>query len=330
MLPFLLVRGRIMLELKRLAARLGGDIAGANTILCPGPGHSPRDRSLAVKFSDNAPAGFTVFSHAGDSWAHCRDHVRARLGLPPWRPGDEQERGIAPQHVARWDFLTVEGEADDVPTSLTEDELTRIAAARRLWNEGQDPRGTLVQTYLNEHRKLALPDELANSVLRFHERTAWRDENTGMTIHVPALIAPFRSVKDNSINGVHRIALQPDGSKRGRRMLGVTRRAAVMLDPAGEVLGVGEGIETVLAGRELGLAPAVWACGSTGSISFLPLIDGVSRLIIFAENDGGASAQASSICSQRWRNAGRKVRVIAPSNGHCDFNDALIAERTAS
>jgi len=32
----------------RAAARaLGGDVVGRDQILCPGPGHSPRDRSLA-------------------------------------------------------------------------------------------------------------------------------------------------------------------------------------------------------------------------------------------------------------------------------------------
>ncbi len=63
-------------------------------ILAPGPGHSPRDRSLAVKLSPNAPDGFVVYSHVGDDWRACRDYVKQKLGIPAWQPGDEQQRTI--------------------------------------------------------------------------------------------------------------------------------------------------------------------------------------------------------------------------------------------
>jgi hypothetical protein len=66
--------------LSRLAHALSGEVCGRQ-VLAPGPGHSPSDRSLAVRPSASAPDGMLIFSHAADDWRLCRDHVRARLGI---------------------------------------------------------------------------------------------------------------------------------------------------------------------------------------------------------------------------------------------------------
>ena len=55
MLPF---------DLRSLARALGGEVANGR-VLCPGPGHGPRDRSLSVRLSATAPDGFLVHSFAG-------------------------------------------------------------------------------------------------------------------------------------------------------------------------------------------------------------------------------------------------------------------------
>jgi putative DNA primase/helicase len=139
---------------------------------------------------------------------------------------------------------------------------------------------------------------------------------------VPALIAAFRSLDDGMITAIHRIALNGDGTKLDRRMLGVVHRAAVMLDPLGPELAIGEGIETSMAARQLGILPA-WAMGSVGNIAGFPVIDGVEQLIILGET-GAASQNAIQFCGSRWRKAGRRVRVIKPSIG-TDLNDELLA-----
>jgi hypothetical protein len=79
---------------RQVAQALGGQVAGRDTILAPGPGHSRQDRSLAIRLDPAAPDGFLVYSHSGDDWRDCRDYVRERLGLPKWQPGDEQCRFI--------------------------------------------------------------------------------------------------------------------------------------------------------------------------------------------------------------------------------------------
>ncbi|MGB6326846.1 MAG: virulence-associated protein E, partial [Methylocella sp.] len=69
--------------LQSWAKLLGGEGSGVQ-VLCPGPGHSASDRSLSVKIGkDGEPM---VHSHAGDDWQTCRDYVRQRLGMAPFKP----------------------------------------------------------------------------------------------------------------------------------------------------------------------------------------------------------------------------------------------------
>lgn len=311
-------------DARALARALGGDVAGRDGVLVPGPGHSPKDRSLSIHLDANAPDGFLIYSHAGDDWRTCRDYVRSRLGLPDWQPGDEQRRTIPPSRIEQWDLAAIEAEANARPRQRSEDELGRIAQAQHIWNEATDPRATLAETYLRQHRKLEMPDHFAGNVLRFHPRCPWRDEDTGHANQAPALIAAFRSIDDDTITAIQRVRLNPDGSKHARRMLGIVQRAAIKLDPIGDELCIGEGLETCLAGRQLGFAPA-WALGSAGAISFFPVIGGVKRVVIFGEA-GEASARAVKICTERWRQARRKVRLILPGDdsGCSDLNDVLL------
>jgi putative DNA primase/helicase len=67
---------------RSLARALGGDAINAHQVVCPGPGHSPRDRSMSVFIDWQAPDGFRVHPHApGDDWRECRDYVKQRLGI---------------------------------------------------------------------------------------------------------------------------------------------------------------------------------------------------------------------------------------------------------
>lgn len=70
---------------QQLAQALGGEVSG-NQVLAPGPGHSPKDRSLSIRFDNAAPEGWVVHSFAGDDPLVCRDYVRDRAGLAKWEP----------------------------------------------------------------------------------------------------------------------------------------------------------------------------------------------------------------------------------------------------
>src|SRR5262245_30680784 len=71
--------------LSSLARVLGREVKD-NQVLAPGPGHSPKDRSLSVKLDPSAPDGFVVNSFANDDPLKCRDHVRDKAGLPRFEP----------------------------------------------------------------------------------------------------------------------------------------------------------------------------------------------------------------------------------------------------
>jgi len=314
----------IALDLGAIARALGGEVSGRR-VLAPGPEHSPNDRSLCVSLAPAMPGGFLVHSFAGDDPIQCKDYVRARLGLPAWQPGDEQDRRVHPSQIKDWDRMNLR--------ERTEDDLLRIKRAQALWNEAADPRGTRAVQYLTA-RALDLPDDLAGAALRFHPRCPWRNEDTGKTERIPALLAAFESIDTDDITAIHRIRLdQPQRwPKADRRMLGLVHRAAVKLDPVATTLIIGEGVETCMAARQcmatgdLERAP-VWALGSVGAISFFPVLDGVKRLIILGES-GEASAQAVRLCGRRWQHAGRRVQVLYSEIGS-DVNDALMMEKIA-
>jgi hypothetical protein len=310
------------MNLRSIARALGGVVSGRQ-VLAPGPGHSRKDRSLSVRLGADAPDGFVCFSHAGDDWKTCRDYVRGRLGLPAWESGDErhEQLTINPGHVDKWDQGNVDAEAE--VRGRTEDDLVRIERAQALWNEAGDPRHTQAEDYLRA-RALDLPDDLAGTVLRFHPRCPWRNEDTGHIDRIQCLLAAFTSIDDGIITAVHRIRVDQPARwpKTDRRMLGVVHRSAVKLSSAtAGALAIGEGVETSLAAMQLELGPA-WALGSVGAISFFPVIAGVSKLTILREA-GVASARAVQICGRRWRRAGKRVFASRPTVGS-DHNDILM------
>jgi putative DNA primase/helicase len=182
----------------------------------------------------------------------------------------------------------------------------------------------LVESYLKS-RKLELPDELAIGEIRFHHSCPFGLER------LPAMVCLVRSIRTNEPQAIQRTALSPDGvamkhnCKTFRLSLGPIAGGAIKIDPDEDVgLGIciGEGVETCLAGRQMGLAP-VWSVVSTGGISSFPLFQGIQGLHLFAENDAnGASRKAIGECARRWHAAGRDVYITTPEIGK-DLNDEL-------
>lgn len=297
-------------SLLELARALGGKINGSQ-VLAPGPGHSPRDQSLSVRLSVSSPDGFIVYSHAGDDWRVCRDHVAGALGFPIDRR--RQDWVVDPIEAGR--RRKVQERAEEQHRA---DAAQRQRRAVAMWRDGRDPRGTLVETYLRS-RGLDLPPEVAGDVVRFHPRCPWE---TGTT---PAMVAAFRCVHTGEVIGVHRTAFSPDGTKLGRKMFGTATGAAIMLDAEDTVttgLAIGEGIETCLAARQLGLRPT-WALGSTANVAAFPVLNGIESLTLFGElGDGGASDRACTEVGTRWHRAGRGVDIITPNVGE-DLNDVV-------
>jgi putative DNA primase/helicase len=291
-----------MNALRSMAAALGGDVVKGRDgpfILCPGPGHSAKDRSLSVAPSATDPDGFVCFSHANDAWQDCRKHVLTRIG----------GRSSGYRETAKHQAKRQNAPADN------------SAAAVRLWGEGIDPRDTLAERFLNEQRRLDLPDDIAGRVVRFHGACIWGGERR------PCMLTAFRSIADDRLVAVHRTLLSDDGRKLDRRMLGPVAGAAIKIDDDTDVergLTIGEGFETCLAGRALGFRP-VWALGSAGAIGDFPVLSGIEALTILAEtDDSGTNARAAKACRDRWLSAGREL-IIATPRVVGDMNDAWLS-----
>ena len=292
------------LERRAVAAALRGDVAGPRTILVPGPGHSPADRSLSVTIDPSAPEGFRVHSFCGDHWTTCRDYVRASIGLPAWTPTREMRRVANP--AFRKALVN--------PTNVE-----RTASAGALWRQAGAVHGTLGERYLNG-RRLELDPDLAE-VLRFHPRCPFGKGET-----VPALLAPFHAFdvsRDEAPTAILRIGLRSTGEKISKKMLGPVRGCAVKLDADEDVtlgLHIGEGLETCLAARVRHHWRPIWCCASAGGIRDFPPLSGVECLTIAADHDH-AGLSAAQACAERWQAAGKEVFVRWPDGLGRDFAD---------
>jgi hypothetical protein len=285
---------------------------GSYLVRCPVSSHGKGrgDRNPSLQISDGA----------SQLLVRCHARCDARDVLDVLR-----RRGLLEGRINPIDRGWVDAQAK-LRRPHENDDVARIRRAREIWNAAGDPRGTLAEVYLSLRRLTPFDDALAGRVLRFHPRTPWRNEDTGKTEFLPALIVPFRSLDDGEITGIHRIALKPDGHKLGKRMLGIVHRGAIMLDDGvGDELAIGEGLETCMAARMLGITP-VWALGSVGGITHFPVLPGTRTLRIIGENDQ-ASADAIEVCGSRWQSADCRVRIIKPTTGHKDLNDVLGSTR---
>jgi putative DNA primase/helicase len=274
------------LDPRAVARALGGEVTGCN-VLAPGPGHSQADRSLSIKIDSGACDGFIVHSFAGDDPIACRDHVRHIIGLSKRARGRERSMPRRP-----W------------PDPIKSNDVTAsVALALGIWDEANDPRGTVVEAYLRS-RKLVLSDYLSGHVLRLHPALKFNGAA------VPGMVALFRDVATNEPCGLHRTFLDRGGRKLGRRMLGRAKHAAIKLDAdEGVVLGlvIGEGVETGLAAQLAGFRP-VWALGSAGALAEFPVLPGIETINILGEiDDGGANRRATQACAARWMAAGREA-----------------------
>jgi 5S rRNA maturation endonuclease (ribonuclease M5) len=88
------------LDLRTLARALGGVVSNGQ-VLCPGPKHSPSDRSLSIKLAGTLD-GFIVHSFSNDDPIICRDYVREKLGLAAFKPnGNAARRRVSDDVIAR-------------------------------------------------------------------------------------------------------------------------------------------------------------------------------------------------------------------------------------
>lgn len=288
-------------DAKMIATVLGGEVTGPNQVRAPGPGHSKNDRSLSVKIEPSARDGFLVHSFANDDYWICRNHVLVALGV----------LGRAGALASSIENSTQNGSSS--------------YAALRLWNEAVDARDTLVDVYL-QSRGLTLPDPTC-SAIRFHPKCPF-----GPSVRHPCMVTLFRDIRTNEPKALLRTALEPDGKKIGRKMLGPKGGCAAKLSGDADIsqgLTIGEGIETTIAGIAEGFGPA-WAVGDAGEMARFPVLPGIESLAILVDNDESGTGAASALeCSKRWTAAGLRVQRVIPEQMGTDMADVVAATGAA-
>jgi putative DNA primase/helicase len=280
-----------------IARALGGNRAGA-TWMARCPAHDDQRPSLSI--SDGKDGTVLVFCHSGCD----QRYVIAAL----------RERGLWPT-TGRPSVITLNCRrhiADEPDT----DAQKRSTAALAIWQGCQPAEGTPVETYLRS-RGLDLP---ASPALRFHADL--KHPSGGLW---PAMVALVTHGATGSPIAVHRTFLAPDGGGKApldptKMMLGPCRGGVVRLGEPGNILMVGEGIETCLAAMQATGNPT-WSALSTSGLRALELPTEVTDIIVLADGDDPGEAAAQD-CARRWKRQGRRVRIARPPRG-MDFNDLL-------
>ena len=243
--------------LRELARALGGDMVGGQ-VCCPGPNHSPSDRSLAVRPHASMPDGFVVHSIAVTIGAPAAitscgcsgSRARKVAHVPPLRPLDVRTRrnhgrcksgGTASTRTAPWSSATLHRASSSSPTTPPASSVSRRLPVDR------------------------------------------RSRRAGAR---PAMVALFRTIGGDEPSAIQRTALRGDATRSTQDARpGVRLRIKVTCDE--DVLfrlGVAEGLESAMSANALGQGPS-WALGSAGAIRNLPVLPGIETLALIAEHD---------------------------------------------
>ncbi len=225
-----------------------------------------------------------------------------------------------------------------------EPETDQMPKLLRIWNATQPLANTPASDYLAA-RGLT-PPMIGGASLRYHPNLAYwtlsTDEKPIKLGEFPAMVGAITDLQGD-IQGLHITYLDPHqprklairhpetdeplaAKKMQRRFSGSLKGCAVKLDGMSEQgrLMVAEGIETAFAARELFGLP-VWACLSANNLAALVLPDGLTDLLIVADNDTPRPIgfQAAHDLATRALKAGVSVRIWQPETDGYDALDEL-------
>ena len=157
--------------------------------------------------------------------------------------------------------------------------------------------GDDVHRYLTVERGFPadiLPVELLShpGIEYWHESAPGKWESLGT---FPAMVAPVRS-HAGEVVAVH-VTFLLDGRKAPvpspKKLIGSPKGGAVRLYPAGEEVGIAEGIETAIAASVIFSKP-VWAALSASLMPLVELPESIQLVHIFADNDSNKAGQTAA------------------------------------
>jgi putative DNA primase/helicase len=286
-----------------IAKALGGRKAGGGwAARCPA--HDDHSPSLSIR--DAGGNKVLLRCHAG---CHQERVIAALRTRGMWTENGPR----SPSRTAGRTHVKREPDQDDAKRCSE--------GALAIWRSSKPALGTPVETYLASRGIRLLPP----GALRFH--AGLKHPAGGIW---PSMVALVTNGSDGTPLAIHRTFLARDGGGKApvdpqKMMLGPCRRGAVRLAEPGDVLMVGEGIETCLAAMLASGNPA-WAALSTSGLRGLDLPRDVRDVIVLADGDEAGEAAARD-CAQRWKRQSRRVRIARPPQG-MDFNDMLSSHTT--
>lgn len=298
--------------------------------------------------------GFRLFEDANDSGAGICNTCGHKSGVALIAWAEDIDYLKAKDLVANYlELLPEHAEKPIIPP-------TAVKSIKRTFmnKKGRDPK--IYRHYLNAVWKASLPIDhkdaeplrlymarrgmsikvLNPKVFRFHPGLEYFDAKHVLVGKFPALISKIDTVHGQAVT-LHRTYLNENGEKAmedakkiapyDKDSLSLTG-AAIQLTRPGELLCVGEGIETMLSVLHATRAPT-WAATTHVLLANLEIPVGVKELWIWADKDanGVGEEAARKLCMRAWA-AGVQARILMPAgqirNGKksLDWNDVLIQD----
>lgn len=240
-----------------------------------------------------------------------------------------------------WDFRTAAFEIEKIIGSgaipladisqAIDDTAEKYAQAVGFWREGHRiEAGDPVDRYLKRRVGRYAPTR----ALRTITATSFAGRK------LPAMVAAYVDVHGD-LAGIQRTFLTIDGKKAPD--LGADRwntgklpdGGAIRLAPHEHRLGIAEGVETALAASVMFNMP-VWATLSENRLEVWQPPEGVTEIVIFADNDENSAGQAAAFNLSKRLNFDAKrhgkpliVQVTIPPEVGTDWNDVLLQREPA-
>jgi hypothetical protein len=299
-------------DLTRIANALGKASRSGNGYSCLCPAHN-----------DHHPSGYVSLGEGGKMLACCY------AGCDSWDVVSKiHELGLLVKGNPDLSLPLLADQAKNINVDNKAQDWDKQGKIEKIWSETSSAQGTVVETYLNSRFLSSLiPD-----ALRFHPSVYHVETKS----QYRAMVAKVSFWGEDDRIALHQTFLKDDGTGKApidpdKKMLGSIKGGAVQLFEAGEILGVGEGIETLLSLNVLCGIP-VWAALSCTNMApkteslKLPPLPLAKKLIIAIDNDSeDQSLKAAKILKKRAESEGREVFIVRPPLHFKDFNDVLKA-----
>ena len=268
-------------------------------------------RSLAVHLSGPKRGKWTDYAESGrEAFGDLIDIIELRENV---------DKGEAVRRAKHWLGLP-EREPVTETSRAPSTGQSSSDSARKLFDRGSPIGGTPAEAYL---RSRGITEY--GPALRYHPTCFYRDKHDAEPRKLPALLCAITDL-DGTLVGVNRIYLDPDGNRAEvldpKKVLGRLHGCAVRFGTAGDVLVVGEGVETMLSIKTaLPHMPVNAALTAQHLSMYVPPLQ--VRSLWIARDAGRPGENAALELERRMKSERLDLHVRHLKPRHDDFNTRL-------